>query len=278
MKDFPLVSVIISAYNAEKFLIPTLKSVLQQTYKNIEVLIFDDASRDNTYGLRKKITDDRIKRFRSEKNLGPYKGLNYLLDKAQGEYIAIQDHDDIWHSEKLEKQIDFLQKNKKYIWCGTKTLMYYESDKKWFEYFLWKETYYTLHPSLVFRNQWQRYPEDKIYMNDAYFQKKILCRWKKLIYNIDEVLTMHRVKSGAKNYSYKWFQYSIATLRTIYDLHPLLYGICIVGRETMRKLLYPVLQWAGKWWLIDKVERLSFMALGAKIEDYSKERLRRIGL
>jgi len=115
MKDFPLVSVIISAYNAEKFLIPTLKSVLQQTYKNIEVLIFDDASRDNTYGLRKKITDDRIKRFRSEKNLGPYKGLNYLLDKAQGEYIAIQDHDDIWHSEKLEKQIDFLQKNKKYI-------------------------------------------------------------------------------------------------------------------------------------------------------------------
>ncbi|MBQ7074919.1 hypothetical protein IJM86_07955 [bacterium] len=67
--------------------------------------------------------------------------------------MAIQDHDDLWKPEKLEKQVNFLEENLKYVGCGTKTLMRYEGDNKGFEYFLGKENYYTIHPSLLFRNE-----------------------------------------------------------------------------------------------------------------------------
>jgi teichuronic acid biosynthesis glycosyltransferase TuaG len=276
MNQYPLVSILISAYNAESFLIPTIQSVLQQTYQNIELLILDDASTDNTYQLKKQFHNPKIKRYKSDINLWPYRWLNYLLEKATGEYIAIQDHDDFWHREKLKKQIHFLEKNKKYIWCGTKTLMRYEWDQKWFEYYLWKENYYTIHPSLVFRNQWYRYPEDRIYMNDAYFQKKVLCDWKKNIYNINETLTFHRIKSGVSNFSYKWFRYSWVTINTVFTLHPVWYSICIIWWETMRKIVYPVLQVIDKERWIYVLEKRPFEMMGNKMEAYPIEKLNKI--
>ena len=172
-----LVSILICTYNAEKTIEETLKTCLNQTYKNFEILIHDDQSTDNTIDVINKIWDKRIKIVESWKKLWPYKWLNFLLEHAKWDYIAIQDHDDLWYPEKLEKQVKFLDENIKYVGCGTKTLMRYEWDNKWFEYYLWKENYYTLHPSLMFRNNWYRYP-DKVYMNDAYFQKKVLCDWK----------------------------------------------------------------------------------------------------
>lgn len=274
MWELPLVSILICAYNAEKFLIPTLESVLQQTYKNIEVLIVDNASTDNTYWLHKKINDSRVKRFKSDKNLGPYKGLNYLLDRAKWDYIAIQDHDDFWHPEKIDKQVKFLQKNKKYIGCWTKTLMYYQSDQKWFEYCLWEENYYTLHPSLVFRNQWQRYPEDRVYMNDAYFQKKVLCHWKKIIYNINQTLTVHYIKNWAQNYSYKRFSYTQKNIRTLFSLHTRRYAMAIFLWEWIRKVGYPtlLLLWKSNW--IDYLEKMPFILQWYKINIYNNIKLR----
>src|SRR3990167_596097 len=117
-----LVSVLICTYNAEKFIKSTLESVLNQSYKNIEVLILDNGSTDKTvpiirtlalhnaqpltYEVRK---GPSIRLIESKKNLGPYKGLNVLLELAKGKYIAINDHDDIWHPEKIKKQVSFLE-------------------------------------------------------------------------------------------------------------------------------------------------------------------------
>lgn len=273
-----LVSVLICTYNAEWTIEKTINSCLNQTYPHIEILVHDDASKDITIQIINNLKNPKIKIIDSWKKLGPYAGLNFLLDHAQGEYIAIQDHDDLWHKDKLKNQIDFLEEHKKYIGCGTKTLMRYEGDQKWFEYYLWKESYYTIHPSLVFRNWLMRYSTDTSYMVDAYFQKKELCKWwNKLIYNIDKTLTLHLVKSGASNYSYKWFTYSMATLRSIFTLHPIWYGICILWRETLRKLLYPLFHKFWKWNRIDIVERFPFMILGNKMGEYGHDRIREMG-
>ncbi|MDR0651390.1 MAG: hypothetical protein LBG59_08605 [Candidatus Peribacteria bacterium] len=145
-----------------------------------------------------------------------------MLDKANGEYIAIQDHDDLRHPEKLVKQVNFLMQHPELLGCGTKTLMRYENDHKGFEYFLGPLTMQALHPSLMFRNDGTaRYPEN-VYMNDALFQKKVLCKGKRrLIANLDETLTLHRIRAEAQNYSYSWFQCNKQNIQTIFYLHPL---------------------------------------------------------
>lgn len=272
----PKVSVLLCTYNAEKYIRATLESILDQSYTAIEILILDNNSQDQTIKIIESYTDVRIHLFPSEKNLGPYGGLNFLLDKAKGEYIAIQDHDDIWHPEKLDKQVAFLEKDKKYIWCGTKTLMRYEWDQMGFEYFLWKENYYTIHPSLVFRNEKKyRYP-DTVYMNDALFQKQILCKWQKLLYNLDETLTMHRVRDWANNYSYKRYKLTCKNLQTVFSLHPLWYAVFATGFELMRKIIYPVLHFFKINSVIDKMERLPFKLQGYKIKKYTREDMKRM--
>ena len=252
-----LVSILICTYNAEKTIKETLDSCLNQTYKDFEILIHDDLSKDKTIEIIKWIKDKKIRIIESWKKLGPYGWLNYLLEHAKWDYIAIQDHDDLRKPEKLEKQVNFLEENSKYVGCGTKTLMWYEWDNKWFEYYLWKENYYTIHPSLMFRNEWYRYP-NRVYMNDAYFQKKVLCKWKNLIWNIDETLTIHRIKPWAENYSYKRFKFTRENLNTIFYLHPVWYGIWVVGFEIMRKLIYPILHRTKRDGWIDKIERFPF--------------------
>lgn len=252
-----LVSILICTYNAEDTIEQTLKSCLNQTYENFEILIHDDQSKDKTIDIINKIWDKRVRIIESWKKLWPYWGLNFLIDHAKWDYIAIQDHDDLRKPEKIEKQANFLEKNPKYVACGTKTLMRYEWDNMWFEYYLWKENYYTIHPSLMFRNKWYHYP-NRVYMNDAYFQKKVLCNGKNLIWNIDETLTIHRIKPWAQNYSYKWFKITKKNIQTVFYLHPIRYGICAIWFEMIRKLVYPILHRIKKDWWIDKIERFPF--------------------
>lgn len=271
----PRVSVLLCTYNAEQYIQATLQSVLGQSYTAIEVLILDNNSSDTTLDILHKISDSRVKIFPSKKNLWPYWGLNFLLEKATGEYIAIQDHDDLRHPEKLAKQVAILEEHKKYIWCGTKTLMRYEGDQKWFEYYLWKENYYAIHPSLIFRNNKKyRYP-DTVYMADALFQKKILCHWKKTLYNIDDTLTLHRVRAGAYNYSYKRYKLSWRNLQTVFDLHPRWYAVSATLFELMRKIIYPVLHFFKIWYLIDRIERVPFRLQGYKVRKYGVSELKK---
>lgn len=107
-----LISVIMAAYNAEKTISQAVESVLNQTYKDIELLIIDDCSTDATWSIIEELAnkDQRIVLFRNEVNSGVSKTRYYGLQKAKGDWIAILDSDDAWKSDKLEKQIDIYKK------------------------------------------------------------------------------------------------------------------------------------------------------------------------
>ena len=105
------VSVIIPTYNREATLKRAVESVLNQTYTDFELIIVDDGSTDNTRQLVENIHDDRITYYYVKINSGAAAARNYGIERAEGEYIAFQDSDDYWHSDKLEKQMKVMESN-----------------------------------------------------------------------------------------------------------------------------------------------------------------------
>lgn len=102
----PLITIIIPIYNAEKTLERTLKSVLHQTYKNFEVLMIDDSSRDKSKEIASTYTKDkRFKLISLDSNAGVANARNVGIDSSNGEYICFLDSDDWWETEKLNLQI-----------------------------------------------------------------------------------------------------------------------------------------------------------------------------
>jgi len=118
-----LVSIIMPSWNTAKFITESIQCVIDQTYKNWELLIVDDCSTDNTDEVVKPfLTDPRIKFFHNEKNSGAALTRNKAMREAQGEWIAFLDSDDLWMPQKLEKQISFMRK-------GGYVLSYTEYEK-----------------------------------------------------------------------------------------------------------------------------------------------------
>lgn len=108
-----LVSILMPTFNAEKFIKVAIESVQKQTYENWEMILVDDASKDETVKIIADFAqkDSRIKLFQLETNSGNGFARNKALEKASGKYIAFLDADDLWLSTKLEKQIQFLKAN-----------------------------------------------------------------------------------------------------------------------------------------------------------------------
>ena len=108
----PLISVLMPAFNAEKYLIFSVESILNQTYKNIELIIVDDASSDSTWEIATSLAkkDKRIKTLRNLENVGPYVAKNCALMIADGEYITGHDADDWAHPQRLEMHLDHMLK------------------------------------------------------------------------------------------------------------------------------------------------------------------------
>ncbi|WP_309499584.1 glycosyltransferase [Sulfurovum sp.] len=105
----PIVSVILPTYNRADIIERSIRSVLQQTFTNFELLIVDDASIDNTDIVVKNIEDPRIKYIKCVENKGANAARNIGIQVAQCDYIAFQDSDDEWYIDKLEKQIKIMQ-------------------------------------------------------------------------------------------------------------------------------------------------------------------------
>ena len=118
MKSTPKVTVLLPVYNRES-ICNTIDSVLAQTFKDFELLIIDNASTDGTVNVIKSYNDERIVLYINEKNYGQTYSLNRGLSLARGEYIARIDADDIAVPTRLEKQVDFLEKNTDYGFCGS---------------------------------------------------------------------------------------------------------------------------------------------------------------
>jgi glycosyltransferase involved in cell wall biosynthesis len=106
------ISIIIPTYNRANIITKSINSVLNQTYKNFELLIIDDNSKDNTKQIIEQINDHRIKYIKLKKNMGSNCARNLGIKKARGAYITFQDSDDIYRADKLEKQLKNLIDNK----------------------------------------------------------------------------------------------------------------------------------------------------------------------
>ena len=115
----PLVSVIMPAFNTELYIREAIESILNQTYKNIEFLIYDDCSTDATVAIIESFVDPRIKLIKKQQRNGYTESLIEGIKRAQGKYIARMDSDDISVYNRLEKQVNFLEANNEYGITGS---------------------------------------------------------------------------------------------------------------------------------------------------------------
>ena len=117
-----LVSVLIPAYNHENYIQKTIRSIIEQTYKNIELIVVDDGSKDNTFQKILEMKSECEKRFQNvifekKQNEGTCKTFNRLLTLAKGEYVYIIASDDLAKPQAIEKEITFLKTHKDYALC-----------------------------------------------------------------------------------------------------------------------------------------------------------------
>lgn len=124
MKREPLISVLVPAYNVAPYVEEAIHSLCKQTYENIEIIIVDDHSTDDTLIKLKKLEseDSRIKIFSKDKNSGIVDTLNFGLHHCHGEYIARMDADDVAMEYRLQRQIDYLEQNPDIDIVGSSTM------------------------------------------------------------------------------------------------------------------------------------------------------------
>ena len=111
MSAEPLVSILMNCYNGEKFLREAIESVLAQTYKNWELIFWDNQSTDNSVDIFKSFSDQRLKYFFAPKHTLLYEARNYAVEKSLGQFIAFLDVDDYWDKNKLEEQMNVFLKD-----------------------------------------------------------------------------------------------------------------------------------------------------------------------
>ena len=110
--DENLVSIIMPSYNTAAYIKQTINSVILQTYQQWELIIVDDCSTDNTDEIVASfLKDSRIRYMKNERNCGAAVSRNRAIREARGKWIAFLDSDDLWMSEKLEKQIACMKSN-----------------------------------------------------------------------------------------------------------------------------------------------------------------------
>lgn len=129
MSTAPLVSVLMPAFNASKYIAQAIESVLQQSYPNFELLILNDGSTDHTWDVVNQFDDKRIIKINLVENSGLVHARNQLVAAAKGEYIAFLDADDIAFPNRLELQLAFLESGRADI-CGGAFYSLYEDSGK----------------------------------------------------------------------------------------------------------------------------------------------------
>ena len=158
-----LISVVMPCYNAEKYVCFAIKSILDQSYANFELIIINDGSTDSTDEKIRNFRDSRIRYIGVKENLGNYMARNIGMKAASGAYICVMDADDIAMPDRLKTQYQFLENNHKVGCVGSQAIVINEagdmsgriykpvvSSEELATLFLIDN--FTLHPSLMFRN------------------------------------------------------------------------------------------------------------------------------
>lgn len=201
------VSVIIPMYNSSKHIKECIDSVINQTYRNIEIIVVDDASSDNSVQIIKSIKDSRIKMIELKQNGGAAIARNNGIEKATGDYICFLDSDDYWKLDKIEKQVKFIEANNyTFIYSGYEFL---KNNKTHMAHVLLSINYNqalkntTIFTSTVMFNMEYLKKED-IFMPNVKRGEDTATWWQVLkknitAYGIDEPLAIYRV--GEKSLS-----------------------------------------------------------------------------
>ena len=119
LKSSPKVSIIIVAYNSEKYIDYAIQSIKKQEYKNWKLIVINDGSTDTTKIILEKYKSNKIKIINLKKNVGAYKAVHIATQFIDGKYTAFLDSDDIFHPNKLLEQVKFLEKNKQIALVAT---------------------------------------------------------------------------------------------------------------------------------------------------------------
>lgn len=126
----PLVSIILPAYNCEKYIAASVASILQQVYDNFELIVVNDGSADNTLAILSSIADKRLRVLNNDGNKGLIYSLNRAIDESKGEFIARMDADDVATNDRIEKQVHWLLHHPDTAAVGSHILMIDEHGKE----------------------------------------------------------------------------------------------------------------------------------------------------
>lgn len=207
-KEEPLVSCVISTYNRYEFIKESVESILNQTYKNIEIIIVLEKceNQDKIESILKKIKDTRIKIIKNSERIGFAKSLNIGIDLANGKYIARMDDDDISLPERFKKQVEFLETHNEYGIIGTKAKFFgkynniipIDTDSERLKINTLFRTPF-IHPTVMMRKS--LLDKYNLRYNSNYFTEDYEL-WSRAIAhfpitNLDEILLLYR--SGADN-------------------------------------------------------------------------------
>ena len=211
-----LVSVIMTNYNTPvDYLRESIDSILNQTYSNIEVIIVDDGSTDDSVSVIESYTDERIKLVRNPENIGLTKSLNIALRHCKGEFVARMDSDDICLPERFEKQVKFLKEHKEAIVCGTGAQLIGDWKKDHSREFIFRNipvkeelkvfllfgNYPNIvHPSAMF--VYQKLLDNKLSYNENYIYAQDYRMWVSCsdygeCINLNEVLLKYRIHNSS---------------------------------------------------------------------------------
>lgn len=199
----PKISVIMPAYNTEKYIGEAIESILNQTFSDFEFIIIDDRSSDGTVDVVKSYNDNRIRFHQNEKNMGVAATLNRGLDLATGDYIARMDSDDISMPERFEKQIQYMENHPDCAACGTDIKLF---GAQWGNFFhsstpeqLRVDLFFAsslAHPTVMIRsavihNDFFRYDETLNGVEDYDLWYRISNRYQ--LGNVCQILLMYRI-------------------------------------------------------------------------------------
>lgn len=209
MKLNKKVTVLMPVYNGGKYLKEAIESILNQTYKDFDLLIINDGSTDNSEEVILEFSDERIKYIKNGKNMGLIETLNKGLDLISGEYIARMDQDDISLPKRLEKQVKFMDENRDIVVSGTYAKVFGEGIKE----YIWKVpicseeikvsllfTCSLLHPSVILRNnsfKIQNLKYNELHKNAEDYGLWLETSFNNKLGNIPEVLLKYRILASS---------------------------------------------------------------------------------
>lgn len=202
------ISVVLPVFNAERWLKEAIDSVLNQTFREFELLIYDDGSTDTSPQILKEYKDSRIKIHTLNQNKGLIYCLNQGLKDAEGEYIARMDADDVCHPMRFEKQLEYLEQNKEVGICGTQ-ISILNSDFKHrrpcsddeLRWRIFKGSPFA-HPTVLIRTEVLR-SNNLNYNRDAYVAEDFDLWWKLAFHcklaNLNEELLNYRIHEAQES-------------------------------------------------------------------------------